>query len=88
MTHQNVSAPLHIVVGSPPRTLDPPNATDNAAQEIIRQVYEGLVGRNQQGKITPCLAQSWEISNGGLEYIFYLKKGITFHDGIKVLLQP
>lgn len=81
MTHQNVSAPLHIVVGSPPRTLDPPNATDNAAQEIIRQVYEGLVSRNQQGKITPCLAQSWEISNGGLEYIFYLKKGITFHDG-------
>ncbi|MDB5077922.1 MAG: Peptide/nickel transport system substrate-binding protein, partial [Chloroflexi bacterium] len=33
------------------------------------------------GKVTPWLATSWTISNGGKRYVFTLRQGVKFHDG-------
>ncbi|WP_028544402.1 staphylopine-dependent metal ABC transporter substrate-binding lipoprotein [Paenibacillus taiwanensis] len=43
-------------------------------------VYESLVENTKDG-ITPMLAESWDISPDGKTYTFYLRKGVTFHDG-------
>jgi len=44
-------------------------------------LYEPLVKYGPGGKILPCLAERWEISSDGREYVFVLRKGVTFSDG-------
>ena len=63
------------------RDLNPHNyAGELYAQNIL---YEGLVKINTKGEIVPSLAESWEISEDGKEYTFYLRKGVVFSDGEK-----
>lgn len=57
--------------------LDPANAADS---EAVIYLYEGLV-RLQDGAVTPALAESYTVSEDGLDYIFNLRPGVTFHDG-------
>ena len=51
--------------------------------EIITNVYETLVWYNgtNSSQIVPWLAERWEVSNDGMSYTFYLRKGIKFQDG-------
>ncbi|MFI5382616.1 MAG: ABC transporter substrate-binding protein [Methanosarcina thermophila] len=42
---------------------------------------ETLVGVDYEGKIIPCLASSWEVSNDGKKWTFTLRDGVRFHDG-------
>jgi nickel transport system substrate-binding protein len=44
-------------------------------------VYEPLVSFGDSGKIEPCLAVSWAISDDGKAYTFTLRDGVTFSDG-------
>ncbi|WP_267524360.1 nickel ABC transporter substrate-binding protein [Campylobacter sp. MG1] len=44
-------------------------------------VFEGLVDFSEDSKIIPSLATSWEISEDGLVYTFYLRKGVKFSNG-------
>jgi nickel transport system substrate-binding protein len=50
---------------------------DYAAQDMV---FDPLVDNTPHG-IAPALAESWDISPDGREYIFHLRKGVTFHDG-------
>lgn len=43
-------------------------------------VFEGLT-KNEDGEVKPALAERWDISADGLEYTFYLRKGVSFTDG-------
>ncbi len=50
-------------------------------------MYDNLVRRNplDSGKtIIPDLAHSWEIAKDGKTYTFFLRKGVTFHDGAEL----
>jgi peptide/nickel transport system substrate-binding protein len=47
-------------------------------------MYDNLIRRNplDSGRtIIPDLAHSWEISRDGKTYTFFLRQGVTFHDG-------
>ena len=49
-------------------------------------VYEGLTKRDVSDPDAPAgvaaaLAESWEVSEDGLQYTFTLRDGVTFHDG-------
>jgi len=47
-------------------------------------VYEGLVAYGADGKVEPALATSWTTAttaDGGEEFRFTLREGVTFHDG-------
>ncbi|MNW23678.1 ABC transporter substrate-binding protein [Arthrobacter sp. JUb115] len=50
-------------------------------QALMSNVYEGLVEIDQEGKIQPLLAESWELSNGNKTYTFKLREGATFSNG-------
>lgn len=73
---------LIVAESAEPPGLDP---TTNAAAAIDRIVnhnlFEGLVMVDPKGNIVPGLAERWEISANGLEYTFYLRSGVKFHDG-------
>lgn len=47
------------------------------AQEML---YETLVNIGKNG-YEPCLAESWEITDGGKVYTFNIRKGVYFSDG-------
>jgi peptide/nickel transport system substrate-binding protein len=57
----------------------------NASSELgipLTSVYDTLVYQDPEtGEFVPGLAERWEVSDDGLTYTFYLKRGVTFHDG-------
>jgi peptide/nickel transport system substrate-binding protein len=65
-----------------PSGLDPAVNHDAYEYQIYAQIYEPLVrlSRNQS-KILPCIAESWQISDDLLTYVFKLTPNIYFHDG-------
>ncbi|MBK3495056.1 nickel ABC transporter, nickel/metallophore periplasmic binding protein [Viridibacillus sp. YIM B01967] len=44
-------------------------------------VYESLVNYGEGGEIQPWLAESWDVSKDGKEYVFHLREGVKFSDG-------
>lgn len=44
-------------------------------------VYENLTWVDNDVVPQPQLAESWEISDDGLEYVFHLREGVMFHNG-------
>ncbi|MDY7077543.1 MAG: ABC transporter substrate-binding protein [Chloroflexota bacterium] len=48
----------------------------------LTSVYDTLVYQDPEtGEFVPGLAERWEVSDDGLVYTFYLRQGVTFHDG-------
>jgi ABC-type transport system substrate-binding protein len=62
--------------------LDPPAMDAQEGFIATTAMYEGLV-RYKSGStdIEPALAEKWDVSADGTEYIFHLKPGVKFHDG-------
>jgi peptide/nickel transport system substrate-binding protein len=61
--------------------LDPHVSNSIEAGIIFRQLYDTLVYRDPTtGDFLPGLAQSWEQSDDGLVYTFYLRQDVVFHD--------
>jgi len=48
---------------------------------VMTNIYDPLVRMDKDFKPIPSIAEKWEISEDGLEYIFYIKKGVKFHNG-------
>ena len=65
-----------------PPTLDLTSSPAAAIpQVLLYNVYEGLVKLETDGSISPLLAESWDISDDGLEWTFHLRSGVFFHNG-------
>jgi peptide/nickel transport system substrate-binding protein len=81
-----------IVNAAEPRRLiglieeDPPYFNSAASSAISSFVaaspcYSALTHMDTDGKITPDLATSWEISPDGMTYTFHLHSNVEWHDG-------
>ncbi len=64
---------LHRGNGADPGTMDPHLAEDDSATEVLRDLYEGLIGESVNSELEPAGAVSWQISDDGLEYVFQLQ---------------
>lgn len=62
-----------------PSTLDPITSNDMISMRIIELIFNGLVGINEKQEIVPELAESWEISEDGKYYTFYLRQDVMWH---------
>ncbi|CAA9550744.1 MAG: ABC transporter, substrate-binding protein (cluster 5, nickel/peptides/opines) [uncultured Thermomicrobiales bacterium] len=62
-------------------TLDPGVTHFDSTIRVTLNICEPLVWMPSATEIAPGLAESWEVSEDGLEYTFKLKQGVTFHDG-------
>ncbi|WP_150460019.1 ABC transporter substrate-binding protein [Nesterenkonia ebinurensis] len=68
-----------------PSSLDPGLAVDTETERIIRQIFEPLVGIDQDtGNVAPLLAEDWEVSEDELTYTFTLREAVVFHDGTQL----
>ncbi len=61
-------------------TLDPAYVTDTSSAEVARQIFDGLVEYDIDGNVIPMIAKSWEPSEGGLSWTFYLRDDVYFQD--------
>lgn len=62
-----------INIGSDPRTLDPSKATDNISARAILCFTRGLTTLDENGKARPELAESWEVRDNGMTWVFKLR---------------
>lgn len=74
------------ILGSP-RFINPVLALSDADRDLTVLVYSGLLRTTPDGGYEPDLAESYEISDDGLTYVFTLRDDATFHDGTRVSAQ-
>lgn len=73
---------LKVGLASNIASLDPIGYTSTYESNIMRSVYDTLVKYNQDdSKIVPSLAKSWQISTDGKKYTFNLRTNIYFQKG-------
>ncbi|MBI4498090.1 MAG: ABC transporter substrate-binding protein [Chloroflexi bacterium] len=74
MTHQSL--------GEPP-SFDVHAETSVGTMSTQLPQYDQLIMYDplEAGKIVPDLAERWEVSQDGNTYTFFLRKGVTFHNG-------
>lgn len=63
------------------RSLDPYTLNETTTSAHLGHVYEGLTSRGKDMSVGPGLAERWEISDNGLHWRFFLRKGVRFHEG-------
>ena len=65
----------------PDDTLDPLLWKESLGYTRGRVHYNSLVQLNEDFTVRPELATNWEVNSTATEFIFELKKDVTFHDG-------
>ena len=63
-----------------PTTLDPNKGQSIIDNEVQHAITEGLV-RNTAGDIEPGIAETWDVSDDGLNYTFHLRDDAKWSDG-------
>jgi ABC-type oligopeptide transport system substrate-binding subunit len=63
------------------RTLDPTMATDSMSGCVIDQLFSGLVELSPEMGVVPDVVRSWEVLDGGREYVFHLRDDVRWSDG-------
>ena len=66
--------------GSEPETLDPASAESVGANNIMRDLFEGLTTTNEAGKVVPGVAESWKQTDNNT-WIFKLRKNAKWSNG-------
>jgi peptide/nickel transport system substrate-binding protein len=73
------AADLVVAVDSPPRTMNPHGSDADANLSVMANFFDGLL-QLTDGKFEPALAVRYEHPDL-LTWKFYLRKGVTFHNG-------
>lgn len=72
---------FNIGIGVDLDSLDPAQQTTTTVQNVLDYGLETLVKFDQDGKVIPGLAETWESSKDGKVLTLHLRKGVTFQDG-------
>lgn len=84
---------LTVSLGGRPSSLDPaasgrnglPGSLSSSAENggtLITQMFEGLYRYGPSGRLEPAQAMGVQVSEDGLFYTFFLKKGLKWSDGV------
>src|SRR5437588_10846836 len=68
------------IIEEPP-TLDPARVQDVYVNELLQNIFEGLVMFDGQNHAAPWAAERWDISPDGKVYTFHLRPNVRFHNG-------
>ena len=72
--------------GSEPSSLDPHKVESDVENNIISDLFEGLVSVSPTGEIEPRLADKWENKDNTV-WTFHLRPGVTWSDGTAITAQ-
>lgn len=72
---------LSVQVGPGPETIDPALNSAVDGGNMLLHSFECLLAVDQDGKLIPGQAESWETSEDGLTWTFHLREGLKWSDG-------
>lgn len=72
---------LRLAFSADPAGMDPALGPSGMSHVVIEQVYSTLMSLDPDAQPYPDLAESYEVSDDGLEYTFHLRSGVKFHNG-------
>lgn len=72
---------IQLTYKRPFERLVPHDMQRSSERYLLRQVYCCLVHSNGNGILEPQLAHHWHYDETNLEWIFYLRPGLSFHNG-------
>ena len=77
---------LVIAVDADVETLHPTDFSTTVEMTVLNQLYDTLMYLNPEGteEPEPRIAESYEISEDGLDYTFKIRDDVTFHDGTPI----
>lgn len=70
-----------VVMGADPGPLNPAITTAGGTHTVTDQIFNGLVGLDDNLNPVPELAASWQVSADGKTYTFKLQPNVLWHDG-------
>jgi peptide/nickel transport system substrate-binding protein len=78
-----------LVMGSfhQPDVINPLTTHSTIAANLQDLIFDSLVDfadEKSDVKFLPALAERWEVSDDGLLWTFFLRKGVLFHDGVEL----
>jgi peptide/nickel transport system substrate-binding protein len=74
---------LTVIIRDDIGTLDPQNNLGFSHFQAMRQIFETLVIRDNDKKLVPWLAESWNYENDET-LVLKIRKGVKFHDGTEL----
>jgi len=74
---------VYVAISEGIDTLDPALNYESDGDDVILNLYDQLVTYKGSSatEFVPALAESWEVSDDGLTYVFKIRQGVKFHDG-------
>jgi ABC-type oligopeptide transport system substrate-binding subunit/class 3 adenylate cyclase len=76
------TATLRVATSFLPNDSDPRSAIAWPNIQLCMQLFDRLVEAWPERTLVPSLAESWQISDDGLRYVFRLREGLTWSDGV------
>jgi oligopeptide transport system substrate-binding protein len=67
-----------------PQTLDPTITGDIYSSAVIDQLFSGLLELTPEMDVVPEVARTWEMLEGGRQYVFHLRDDVRWSDGTPV----
>lgn len=80
-TGESEEVNMTIAVNAEIISLDPHNLSDTLSGSAADTMYESLYDYKLDMSLEPVLATDYDVTEDGLEYTFYIREGVTFHDG-------
>jgi ABC-type oligopeptide transport system substrate-binding subunit/class 3 adenylate cyclase len=76
------TATLRVATSFLPNDPDPRSAIAWPNIQLCMQLFDRLVEAWPERTIVPSLAERWEIADDGLRYVFHLREGLEWSDGV------
>jgi len=89
-TRPQYGGTLRLAMRAAPSSLDPadPAQPDSfARRSTTLLIFDTLVGIDENGRLQPSLAVSWQASSNSQRWQFHLRRGIKFHDGAPLTIE-
>ncbi len=67
-----------------PDTISPSESLNKGEEDLVSNIFSGLVEVNEKGEPIPDLAMGWKISDDGLEYTFKINEKNKWSNGTEV----
>ena len=61
-------------------SLDPAYARNLENIWVVNQLFDGLVGLDEELNVIPAIAKEWEVDSSATQYIFHLNTDVLFHE--------
>ncbi|KGY13113.1 transporter [Vibrio tubiashii] len=75
---------IQLTYKRPFEPLLPHHVQRSSERYLLRQIYCCLVSSDADGNLKPQLAHHWYYDESHLEWCFYLRPGLTFHNGMAI----